>query len=45
MRKAHGDTLWQNLRHGNGRWPAAGFTDTELRWKMEPEVSDGTETV
>lgn len=24
-----------------GRWAAAGFTDTLLRWKMKPEVVDG----
>jgi hypothetical protein len=26
-------------------WPAAGFTDTELRWTKEREVGHGTETV
>ena len=32
------------LREMREQWAAAGFKDTLLRWKMEPEVQYGNET-
>ena len=44
MRKAHGDTLWQNLRHGNGRVAppfARGGVEKESNAMKNPSQSRG----
>ena len=33
--------LHQAVETGTGLWAAAGFMDTLIRWKMEPEVAHG----